>query len=89
MEVFLKGCLRIRNGIYYYRRRVPRDLYPKYFKGREISKSLKMSVKKGNLRDARLLAADWDARVDKVFLVCRIKILSYEHKLQAIRDDLY
>ena len=28
----MKGCLRIRNGWFYYRRRVPSDLLPKYFK---------------------------------------------------------
>lgn len=88
--VQLKGCLRLRSGRYYYRRRVPMDLYPRYFKGREISKSLNISAgKAGNLQRARELAKQWDMKSDKVFHVCRLIVLSDEQKLEVIKNELY
>ncbi|MBW4054497.1 MAG: tyrosine-type recombinase/integrase [Proteobacteria bacterium] len=86
----MKGCLRNKLGIWYYRRRVPQKFYPKYFKGREISKSLNIKVNGyTNERLAQASAKNWDIRVDKVFYFLGLESMSTEQKKAIVEAEIY
>lgn len=81
----MKGFLRLRGNTYYFRCRVPNDLYGTFFQGKEILKSLHTRDKK-LAKDA---AAEWYCRTTRLFNLCRFKSLP-ETQLQAlIQSELY
>ncbi len=87
----MKGCLRNRYGNYYYRRRVPADLYPEFFSSKEISKSLHIAFDgtASKRREAQSAAKDWDLKSDKVFYFCRLTSMSKEEKQNIVRKEIF
>ena len=59
----MKGFLRLRGNYYYFRCRVPQDLYGTFFTGEEILKALHTKDKK-LAQDA---AAEWYCRTTRIF----------------------
>ena len=73
--------LRYKNGVYYVRVRVPKDLQhliPRY----EIIKSLKTSEK----RLAILLAKDYIYQINRKFVLLRTGYLDEQQKLQMVAN---
>lgn len=86
----MKGCLRNKKGVWYYRRRVPQKFYKKYFKGLEISKSLNIKVDgRVNEKLAQAAAKLWDVRVDQVFYYLDSENRSFEKKMEMIEEEIY
>ena len=87
----MQGCLRSREGKYYYRRRVPVDLFKKYFKGHEILKSL-FITDDGSAkarRAAQEAAQVWDVRINKVFYDCRHEDNDHDFKVRMVAKYVY
>ncbi|MBW4056749.1 MAG: hypothetical protein HIU83_15385 [Proteobacteria bacterium] len=87
----MKGCLRLREGKFYYRQRVPLDLHPKYIKAQEILKSLHITDD-GSAKIKRLAldqAKIWDVKVNKVFTYLRDDEHTEEFKYDQIKKHIY
>jgi hypothetical protein len=70
----MRGFLRLRGSTFYFRCRVPVDLYGTYFQGREILKSLHT----GDRKQAKDAAAEWYCRTTRVFHLCRMMSIGIE-----------
>jgi hypothetical protein len=68
----MKGFLHLRGNKYYFRCRVPHDLYDMFSQRREVVKSLHTRDKKV----AKDTAAEWYCRTTRIFTLCRFKSIT-------------
>jgi len=81
----MKGFLRLRGDTYYFRCRVPSDLYGTFFQGKEILKSLHTRDKKV----AKDAVAEWYCRTTRIFNLCRFKSVPDAHLQELIQSELF